>query len=617
MSSVFYSSKEEIRNRIVKRAQELWGIDKEYDFDPIVVLIMEAISAEVFNISNEVKNLDNRIFDKFSRILAPDNLVAPRPAHGVIYVEPIDAKQSLSKEAGLIYKKKMPNSISIGSDQNIQLSFSALENTKLFKGKVKCMVTPSFVYDVNGNQRKIVGKNNNKNLPNSLFLGIQCEDVDKQGAFENLNFFFNWGNYQVPKEKYHLLSLCKWAINGYPIKAYRERFMNEGRKEESSLFERKQFMYQLTKDIEAIYTDRFLTIEAEIQSEIFQKKQEFPSELENKCTPPIVDTFSSELDWVRIDFPAAITPEDLDELMVQINAVPVVNKRLFQAKNRLKVLQNIIPIRTDDMEQMLTVHKILDKDGMVYSEVPYENDLKNDEVGYYSVRSGGTERLDTRSAKDYIDYLFELLRDEKAAFSTYNADFLNNALNDLDKSIMLIHQKSKQKAAAIKEQYNYIVLKPKNENDLVFVDVWLTYGDLANGIPANESLHADKQQLISNFPVVFLMGTKGGRQRLTRSESVEAFKYGLITADKIVTKNDIISFMKYELGDRIQRVEIKKGVQRSTSITQALQPTIDIVLETNSNDKLTIEEWEDVKEQLLSKLNVRSTMEQNYRILLQ
>lgn len=616
MSSVFYSSKEEIRNRIVKRAQEIWGVDKAYDFDPIVVLMMEAISSEVFNISNDVKNLDNRVFDKFSRILASDNLVAPKPAHTIIHFDPIDQEQWLSNEVALTYKKKITSNSS-SKEQNIHLTFSPLQATKMFKGKIKCMISPLSVFEVNGNQRKIVAKRNQSINQNSIYLGIDCQELNKEEVYKNLNFFFNWGNYQVSKEKYHLLSLSKWFLNGVSIRAFRDRFLPVVKESDTSIFERKQFMHQLQKDIEAIYSDRYLTLDETIDYSFFERLDKVNLEVNENMPIEVKDQFSSSLDWIRIDFPAAFTANDLDELMIQINAVPVVNKRLFQSKNRLKVLQNIIPVRTEEMEQMLTVHQIMDKDGVHYSEVPYENEIQSDDIGYYTVRSSGTERLDTRGAKEYIDYLFELLRDEKAAFSTYNADFLSNALHDLDKIMLLIHQKSKQKAEVIKEQFNYILLTPKNENDLVFLDVWLTYGEMANGISANEILQVSNHQIISNSPVVLLIGSKGGRKRLTRTESVDAFKYGLITADKIVTKNDIISFMKYELGEKLKRVEITNGVARSSSIQQALIKTVDITIEPDKNASLNSDEWSDLSDQLLSKLKVRSTLDQNYRIFIQ
>lgn len=613
MSSLFYSNKEEIRNRMVKRAQELWGMDRSSDFDPLVVLMVEALSTEIFSISNDVKNLDNRIFDKFTRVLASDNLVAPKPAHTVVYVDPVEDFKLFRREESLLYKKRLPSISGQSNDQFIQLEFSPLQDTPVFHGKLKYIISPNHVYEVQGGQKKSAARRNTA-ASNSLFLGIKCNEVDLVKAFSNLNFFFTWGNYQVTKDKYEILALSKWRINGKSVQVHRDRFLkadsfNQG------IFEQKHFMMQLQRDVEAVYRDHFLTIEDQLLDDLFSDEQLFDvSTLQ--LPAQINDRLEDGLQWIQIDFPAAISTQDLDELMVQVNAIPVVNKRLYQSKNRLKVLQNVIPVRTEELEQMLTVHRIMDKEGVEYSEVPFEDSTSNNGVGYYTVRTGGVERVDQRSAKDLVDYLFELLRDEKAAFSMYNADFLNSVLNEIDKNITMVHQKSKQKAANIKEQMNYIILKPKNENDLVFAEVWLTYAEMANNIGMGEVFVSGRSNSISQSPITLLAPSRGGRNRLSRTESVQAFKYGLITADKIVTKNDIINFMQYELGSKLKRVDIKPGFMVSNAINAGLIKTIDIIVEPNQNSQLNATEWKLWLEQLEYKLKVRSTMEQNYRVLL-
>ena len=613
MSSVFYSNKEEIRNRMVKRAQELWGMERAADFDPLVVLMVEALSTELFSISNDVKNLDNRIFDKFTRVLASDNLVAPKPAHTVIHLEPTEDFKIFRQEESLLYKKKLQSIVGQPADQFLQLEFSPFQDTTLFHGKLKYMITPNHFYEVQGNHKKSMGRVQN-NANNQIWLGINSKESNLVNAFKGLNFFFTWGNYQVTRDKYEILALTKWRINGQPVAIHKDRFFAT-QPIHHGIFQQKQFMLQLQKDVSAMYSDRFLTLGDDLLDTIFHPDQKL--DVNHLGLPSSVDgQIDSNIQWIQIEFPAAILPTDLDELLIQINAIPVINKRLYQSKNRLKVLQNVVPVRTEPLEQMLTVHRIMDKDGVDYSEVPFENQELKNGVGYYTVRTGGVERVDQRSAKDFVDYLFELLRDEKAAFSMYNADFLSNVLQDIDKNITLIHQKSKVKAADIKEQMNYIILKPKNENDLVFAEVWLTYAEIGNGIGMGEIMVSSRSTAINQSPIVLLSPSQGGRNRLSRTESVQAFKYGLITADKVVTKNDIINFMQYELGAKLKRLEIKPGFMVSNAVNAGLIKTIDIVIEPVDNSQLNETEWQAWLTQLEYKLKIRSTMEQNYRVLL-
>jgi Mg2+ and Co2+ transporter CorA len=108
MKPVFYSSKDEVRNRILKNAEDFWNVKDSNDFDPLVKLIIEALSNELFNVANDVKNLENRIFDKISRILAPDHLTSSLPAHAIMHARPIEQQDYLSPYSQFAFKKNIP-----------------------------------------------------------------------------------------------------------------------------------------------------------------------------------------------------------------------------------------------------------------------------------------------------------------------------------------------------------------------------------------------------------------------------------------------------------------------------------------------------------------------------
>jgi len=54
-------TKTEIKNRMIKKAAELWGVspyDIESSFDPVVSLLMGACASELAKISNELTGSD-------------------------------------------------------------------------------------------------------------------------------------------------------------------------------------------------------------------------------------------------------------------------------------------------------------------------------------------------------------------------------------------------------------------------------------------------------------------------------------------------------------------------------------------------------------------------------
>jgi hypothetical protein len=184
MSNLFSSSKEEIKNRILKKAQELWGVDKVYDFDPLVVLMMEVLSGEIFNISNDIYNLEDRIYDKISRILASDSLVGPLPAHGIIQCHPLDENVILKPKNHFTLKKKLNGSLDSLVEKAFNIDFSSLHNVRLFRGSVKYMATSKSLFEISPNQpKRLLNRSSKTGVGNVIWLGINCEASNKVDSF--------------------------------------------------------------------------------------------------------------------------------------------------------------------------------------------------------------------------------------------------------------------------------------------------------------------------------------------------------------------------------------------------------------------------------------------------
>ena len=45
---------------MLRNAMDYWGTTNINDIDPMVKLLIEALSTELFSVSNDVKNLENR-----------------------------------------------------------------------------------------------------------------------------------------------------------------------------------------------------------------------------------------------------------------------------------------------------------------------------------------------------------------------------------------------------------------------------------------------------------------------------------------------------------------------------------------------------------------------------
>lgn len=613
MKPVFYSSKDEIRNRILKNAEDFWNIKDTNDFDPLVKLIIEALSNELFNVANDVKNLENRIFDKISRILAPDHLTSSLPAHAIIHARPIEEEDYLSPYTQFAFKKNIPQENDKAKKADI--FFGPLHTVKVHNASIKYLATGNTLFNLEqSNKQPLLNT-----LPgfsvekNTIYIGLS--GIKNWMDFNKLNFFFDWKNYSVPENTYDLLSLGKWFYKDNELGAYTERFMDEpltGKIE--APFHHKQLLNLIKADILQFYSNRFITL-GDLNDFNIDNEPELPVALANIFQPAGINQIDKKVRWLKVVFPAAINQEMLNELHIYINAFPVVNKRLSQIKHRLKIMNNIIPIKTVETDQMLAIENLKDNHGNSYNEIPYTNENEKGD-GSFSIRYGGTERFDTRNAKELVDYLFELLRDEKAAFSAYGPDFLSTILKNLEQNIALIEQKSRSALKDIKELPSYILLKPIDDADILFVDIWVTQAEEANHINAGSRLVVYENNKVNAESIFFLSQTKGGRTKLNASNRVQAYKYGLTTADRIITKADVINFCRYELGQKLNGITLAKGIMMDNKPNAGFIKTTDIIIEPAENQKLTTQDWEELLSLTLSKLKLRSTMNIHYRMML-
>ncbi|PST83458.1 hypothetical protein C7T94_12915 [Pedobacter yulinensis] len=618
MDKIFYSSKDEIRNRILKNARDFWGVRNATDFDPLVKLLLEALSSELFAVSNDVKNLENRILDKISRILSSDILTSPLPAHGILQALPVEASEILGPHQSFIYQKKLKQPDGKGEDKTVDISFSPLARTRIFNAKIRFSAAGSHLFKLEDNGFKTVAANT---LPgytvgqNSLYLALECDT--RLASPEGMSFYFDWRNYRVQDDAYELLALSRWFAGNAEMEMLRDAFfIRDQRAEALAPFRNQNLMYRLTEDVQSHYRNRFLTISQEGASGLAGMLVPYPEAFNGVFQPAALGILNKPLFWIRIELPAAITAQMIEELQVSVNAFPVVNKKLREIKHRLRTMTTIIPVKTEGHEQLLAVDSLKDKQGNSYKEVPFADEDERAD-GSFTIRYGGTERFDSRNARELVEYLFELLRDEKAAFYSYGSDFLNNTLKSLEQTLSLIEQKTLNQSANFRELLNYVVVKPVHETDIMFLDYWLTDAELGNKIKAGSKLLPLKTTGVRPDGVSLLSTTLGGRSRLNSSDRIQAYKYGLTTADRIVTKSDIVNFCLLELGDRIQSVDIRKGLFASKNPKEGFIRTTDIFLRPAESARLQAEEWESLLELTRSRLLARSSMDAHFRLMLE
>lgn len=595
-----YTSKDNIRARLLQTAADFWGVRSTADLDPLVRLLIEALSGELYNLSNDLKNTESRLLNKLAALLTPDLLTAALPAHALMQAMPLEASELLREERHFVYNPKKETG-------GQEVFFSPVAPTRIYDAQIAYMATGSNLYSNDPRQGKILA-GAGKSLPHQiLYLGLRVNNQLTRLA--NLTFYLNRPHFAFNNEWYRLLSLCTAHIGGQAVTLQHGLPGTPPGQKENLLEETLAFdvMPVIARDVLNYYAPHFL--HCDLQPSLYEKKP-YPPAFAIAFDERTLSNLQEPLLWLEIHFPPAIQPDNLE---VYTNAVPVMNRRLHAVTHRFKGIGNIIPVKPGLHESFLSVHQLTDSHGKQYFPVSYNNGEMHTQDAY-SVRLGGAERFDSRNAREMINYLFELLRDESAAFSAYGYDFLTDVLKNLRQNLELVEQKARKSLDAMTEATRYVIVKPSSATEIMHLTYWTTQHDMAQQLRSGALLTQFEGSGTRADSLILLTKPAGGRQAADRSNLLQAYKYGLMTRDRIVTEDDIRNFCRHELGGRIADVKIQRGVMVSPHPKEGLKKTTDILI--TPSQPFEKEEWEFTQQSLLRKLVARSGLLVTYRIML-
>ncbi|RJU59737.1 flagellar protein FlgN, partial [Bacteroides sp. AM28-6] len=201
----------------------------------------------------------------------------------------------------------------------------------------------------------------------------------------------------------------------------------------------------------------------------------------------VLEKMQDRLVWVKIQFPAHFTAEVLEELHAGINIVPVENKTLHEQTTTLEETFRVIPLRTGSYESLLSVHSVKDSDGKNYHELLYPAKDSTESYGTYSIRKGGCERFDSRSAKELLGYLSDLLDDETHAFNAVSSIKLQ-ALTIQMEQLMAQMKQTADNMNEFRETPYYLMIDELSGKGQITVKYWTTNCEVGNRIQAGVNL---------------------------------------------------------------------------------------------------------------------------------
>ncbi|AQX13803.1 type VI secretion system baseplate subunit TssF [Elizabethkingia meningoseptica] len=570
-------SKETIKARMLQNATKLWGVKSIQSLDPFVKLLIDAFSTEVFKANNEIQNVNSRLLERLAKILTPTKYTHPSPAHAVAFYMPQEDTELVMDYTEFFFKKNISSFSKTQSDKQIDIPFTPVDNIKTIKAQVAVMVVGNtcYTFDQGLNRAPVCRVNNRIEDYRRITIGIDISQYDSDRFPDKLSLYCSNVAFEHIDYVYRLLPHVKVTSNGKALNItsglnYTDQKKYEGFEE---VFREQSLRYKVTEDVKKIYNSKFVEIEG-ITDDLLLEPGFFPFELGHlKGNTPQLEQLIHDhrFLWLTLEFPPQFTDQILDNFSFAINAFPVYNRLWKKTEYVLDIMGNNIPLETNKGEYFLYVDEVIDGQGKKYEEIPF---TPNDQLskGLYTVRKGGMERFSKRNAVDMMINVLELTRDEVAAFSVFNRDKLKDLLGEMSDKMKGMIKKVEYADKDLSEDVNYVIIEPIESSVHTYATFWVTHCSLANSIRPGTLLHSQQKAK----SIMLLSETIGGEMEQKGSDSIQAYRYALMTRDKIVSMEDIKSYCQMVMKDDLKSIKVARGTIISDKPKEGFVKTIDV-----------------------------------------
>ena len=599
------NTKEKIKLRMLKRIAQLWDIEQPEHLDPIVKLLTEAMSEEIFMLAGELDNIDDRLLSKLSAALTPVSYLTARPSHAIMKAFPVDAAYYLNSDTVFTYRE--PKTL---RKYNVHyVDFSPVAPFMLLKARIRYLNICGRMYEYGDDFRK----NNvaypihaNTALNRALWIGIDAES--EVTSPENLPLYFDFMNIKDKYSSLKLLSQARWSMNGVPVQA--EYGIRTGDDPKTGMPYQDDTAGFIRSDIRALYDIHYITLRS--ASDV---KMPLPEELKGIYEPETEALFTTPLFWIKIEFPAFVSKDVLEDIRVGMNMFPIANitkKRFSQPMTNVPLF---LPLETAENEFFMEICSVSDSSGKVYEPVHAGNrSAENANSGYYALRKAGVERSsNTNDSFSTMTRLVNILRDHTLFTNTRTEIAFNQLIADANRSINRIGD-ALHEINGTPQVKSYLVVDKSNPGETLFVSYLTTNGAVINRFKPVSALESNLGAAIVDSQTAFVTPMRSGENDPTVENVRDKHRYMLTSKDRIITKQDIVNYCRAEYGEDIETIDIRPGYQVGRNPKSGMQKTIDIHLTLKpGSDKIS--EPENFKSDLLCKLESRSPDSFNYQII--
>ncbi|UFH52070.1 hypothetical protein [Spirosoma sp. KNUC1025] len=607
-------ARERVKNRMLRRAADLWGYaETDLDsFDPLVALLIEACAVEFERVAVEIGDTQNRLLSRLAQVLHPEPDVA-RPAYGIAQARPVEPRITLPPTTQLFHKRVGANRSDSGSASVSQeVYFSPVRSCALVDGAVRYIATSETLFRIDEANQKIPLAQRQSGPAvlayQPLWIGLELDESIT--SLEGVSFFFDWpaeagsSNYQA------VVAQSPWKLAGQAL-TLQEGFPDDDTTGGPSLANEFNVMYKVERQTITACEQHFVTVATSPALQPLRAQQQvYPAPVGQWFAERELRTLRDPIWWIEIQLPHTIPQQILAGVSCGINCFPVLNRRLYRITYRLQQNLNIIPLETDRC--FLAVRDVRTSQNRQLTSIPLGN-LPDLDADTFTVQYG-VSRFDDRDARQALTGLQDLLRDESASFAALGEDFLSSVIRELNQSLARLEAKVDQKTLK-RDSIPYLIIKPKQAGDTVFIDYWTCDGESGNRLPAGSKLTPYADTSLRRDSGLLVKSTLGGHERPKDWEKVTNYKRALLTRNRVVTPEDVRAVCLDELGRNVQTVRVERAFRVATGPTNGFERCIQVSLQPSAASTLTPADWEQQIRHLQLSLENQSVSALPYQLI--
>ena len=160
----------------------------------------------------------------------------------------------------------------------------------------------------------------------------------------------------------------------------------------------------------------------------------------------------------------------------------------------------------------------------------------------------------------------------------------------------------------------FVLSVPQKDATNAEIKYWVTSGSLANGFNERTLIQQFNIEKYDASGIMLRTCMQGGTTHDSEQELINSLRYGLLSRERIISKEDIKSYLFHKLGKHVESVEVGNGVTISPDSKKGLIRVTEVKIKFGQFDKDEIPNLEELAHYLEKDLTERSVCNSNYKI---